>query len=103
MRGMPNASEAVHRLAELAGDQRFENWKLLRAFLWPNFLRSTIRASRVRKPGVSEGRLEVGPKLLEGSGQAEQDGAGLAELAAALDVDEHVDPARPCRSGPAAT
>src|SRR5205814_9556300 len=28
---------------------RLENWKLLRAFLWPYFLRSTIRASRVRK------------------------------------------------------
>ena len=28
--------------------QRLENWKLLRAFLWPNFLRSTMRASRVR-------------------------------------------------------
>ena len=30
--------------------QRFENWKLLRAFLWPYFLRSTMRASRVSKP-----------------------------------------------------
>ena len=30
--------------------QRLENWKLLRAFLWPYFLRSTIRASRVSKP-----------------------------------------------------
>ena len=27
---------------------RFENWKLLRAFLKPYFFRSTIRSSRVR-------------------------------------------------------
>jgi hypothetical protein len=30
--------------------QRFENWKLARALRWPYFLRSTTRASRVRKP-----------------------------------------------------
>ena len=37
--------------------QRFENWKLRRAFLWPYFLRSTTRESRVRKPSfLSAGR-----------------------------------------------
>ncbi len=30
--------------------QRFENWKLRRAFLRPYFFRSTMRLSRVRKP-----------------------------------------------------
>ena len=29
---------------------RFENWNFLRAFFCPNFLRSTIRGSRVNKP-----------------------------------------------------
>src|SRR5215471_556229 len=31
-------------------NQRFENWKDLRAFALPYFLRSTERESRVRKP-----------------------------------------------------
>src|SRR6185312_4398238 len=31
-------------------NQRFENWKLRRAFALPYFLRSTTRLSRVRKP-----------------------------------------------------
>jgi hypothetical protein len=30
--------------------QRFENWKLRRAFFLPYFLRSTTRGSRVKKP-----------------------------------------------------
>src|SRR5215831_15708228 len=40
---------ALRHCAERSG-YRLENWKLLRAFLWPNFLRSTIRASRVKRP-----------------------------------------------------
>lgn len=32
------------------GNHRLENWKDLRAFLRPYFLRSTTRGSRVRKP-----------------------------------------------------
>ncbi len=32
--------------------QRFENWKLFRAFALPYFLRSTTRLSRVRKPAA---------------------------------------------------
>src|SRR5664279_1866617 len=31
---------------------RFENWKRLRAPFWPYFLRSFMRASRVRKPSA---------------------------------------------------
>ena len=54
---------------------RLENWKLLRAFLWPYFLRSTIRASRVSKPLSRSFRLEVRPKFLEGTGQAQHDRA----------------------------
>src|SRR5207237_2794108 len=42
---------------------------------------------------VAQGGLEVGPVLLERPGQAEHDRARLAVLAAAADVDEHVDPA----------
>ena len=75
-------------------DQRLENWKLLRAFLWPYFFRSTFRASRVRKPPSRRAGFEVGAELLQGPGQAQDDGARLAVLAAALDVDEDVDPAR---------
>src|ERR1039457_4853376 len=38
-------------------DQRFENWKRLRAPGWPYFLRSRARGSRVRKPSAfSAGR-----------------------------------------------
>ncbi len=37
-------------IASAAPDQRLENWKLRRAFALPYFLRSTTRASRVRKP-----------------------------------------------------
>src|SRR4030095_13928380 len=40
-----------------AGRQRLEYWGALRAFLSPSFLRSTSRASRVRKPRfLSSGR-----------------------------------------------
>src|SRR5262249_31489795 len=42
---------------------------------------------------LAEGGLQVGAVFLEGPGEAEDDGAGLAALAAPLDVDEHVDPA----------
>ena len=35
-----------------AQNQRFENWKLLRALALPYFLRSTTRLSRVRKPAL---------------------------------------------------
>src|SRR3546814_1770397 len=47
----------------LAANQRFENWKLLRALARPYFLRSTVRLSRVRKPSFftalrSAGRSE---------------------------------------------
>mgnify|MGYP003598032097 CR=1 FL=1 len=37
-------------------DKRFEYWKRLRAPGWPGFLRSFLRASRVRKPA----RFSVG-------------------------------------------
>jgi len=43
---------------------------------------------------VAEAGFEVGAKFLEGAGQAEDDRARLAVLAAAADVDEDVDPAR---------
>ena len=52
-----------------------------------------MRASRVRKPLSRRLRLEVGAELLQGAGQAQRDGAGLAVLAAATDVDEDVEPA----------
>src|SRR5262249_46357700 len=42
---------------------------------------------------IAECRLEVSAIVLQGAGQPEHDGAGLAELAAAADVDLHVDPA----------
>src|SRR5437764_10603665 len=42
--------------------------------------------------GVTEGGEQVGAVLGEGSGQAEEDGARLAVLAATLDVDEDVEP-----------
>ncbi len=37
-------------LFDILASQRFENWKLRRAFGRPYFLRSTVRGSRVRKP-----------------------------------------------------
>src|SRR5450432_2698280 len=37
-------------LVRIVRAQRLENWKLARAFLWPYFLRSTTRESRVRNP-----------------------------------------------------
>ena len=44
---------------ETLKDQRFENWKLRRAFGLPYFFRSTTRLSRVRKPAAfSAGRSE---------------------------------------------
>ncbi len=51
------AAAAFGVARHLGRTQRFENWKLRRAFLWPYFLRSTTRASRVRKPSFfSSGR-----------------------------------------------
>ena len=41
-------------------DQRFENWKLRRALALPNFLRSTTRESRVRKPSFLSGERSSG-------------------------------------------
>ena len=44
-------------ISSAAPPQRFENWKLRRAFILPYFLRSTTRLSRVRKPPfLSTGR-----------------------------------------------
>lgn len=40
--------------------QRFENWKLRRAFALPYFLRSTTRLSRVRKPAAFSGERRLG-------------------------------------------
>ncbi len=52
----PRRSGAFQSVRENAG-QRFENWKLRRALRLPYFLRSTTRASRVRKPAAfSAGR-----------------------------------------------
>ena len=50
-------------------DQRFENWKLLRAPLRPYFLRSFMRPSRVRKP-ESRRRLAMlgGPSAAASAG-----------------------------------
>src|SRR5260221_11656783 len=45
-RGVPQ--DAPFAYADLLPDQRFENWKLRRAFALPYFLRSTTRLSRVR-------------------------------------------------------
>ncbi len=41
-------------------DQRLENWKLLRAFGLPYFLRSTTRLSRVRNPAAFSAGRNVG-------------------------------------------
>src|SRR3569623_1286232 len=55
---LPNAETGgpagpPHRLSgNVEADQRFENWKLRRAFARPYFLRSTTRLSRVRKPAA---------------------------------------------------
>ena len=46
-RGM---QQAISIERDRRADQRFENWKLRRAFMRPYFLRSTTRLSRVRKP-----------------------------------------------------
>src|SRR3954471_1519281 len=43
---------------------------------------------------VAEAAFEVGAHLLEGAGQAEDDRARLAVLAAAADIDEDVNPTR---------
>ena len=52
----PRRTGAFQSIRENA-DQRFENWKLRRALRLPYFLRSTTRASRVRKPAAfSAGR-----------------------------------------------
>ena len=42
--------------------QRFENWKLRRAFARPYFLRSTTRLSRVRKPLCFKSGRSAGSK-----------------------------------------
>ena len=39
--------------------QRFENWKLRRAFFLPYFLRSTTRGSRVKKPFFLEDGTQI--------------------------------------------
>ena len=61
-----------------------------RAFLWPYFLRSTTRESRVRKPsffsGAAQVRLVIGQRL----GEAVAHRAGLAGKAAAGDGDGQV-------------
>jgi len=51
-KGLPIIRQALRHDGELMFPQtyRFENWKLLRAFALPYFLRSTVRLSRVRKP-----------------------------------------------------
>ena len=44
----PDTGALLYYIA--SADHRLENWKLLRAFGFPYFLRSTTRESRVRKP-----------------------------------------------------
>src|SRR3546814_20736727 len=48
----------------LAANQRFENWKLLRALARPYFLRSTVRLSRVRKPSFFTALRRAGSSLV---------------------------------------
>ena len=65
----------------------------MRAFLWPYFFRSTMRASRVRKPPSRRAGSRSGRNSFRARARPSDDGARLAVLAAALDVDEDVDPA----------
>ena len=53
-RSRPSGSKAE------AEPQRFENWKLRRAFFLPYFLRSTTRGSRVRNPSRFKGERRSG-------------------------------------------
>ena len=61
-------------------DQRLEYWGALRAFLRPYFLDSFSRGSRVRKPARLSVVAQLGVELDEGPGDAEAQGAGLAEM-----------------------
>src|ERR1043166_5596271 len=45
---------------DAAADYRFEYWKRLRALGRPYFLRSTVRASRVRNPAFFKGLRRSG-------------------------------------------
>src|SRR6185369_1980214 len=51
-RGKSPGVSCTCREGAIGGDQRFENWKDLRALARPYFLRSTTRGSRVRKPAA---------------------------------------------------
>ena len=57
----------------------------------PAFLRSTTRASRVRKPASSGGAVGITIDGVQSAGNAEADGAGLAGGAAAVNEDDSVE------------
>jgi len=60
--------------------------------VWPYFLRSTLRASRVRNSPSAELGLQVGRNLLEGAGDSEEHSAGLGRSCRCPAHDEDVDP-----------
>ena len=74
-----------------AAAQRFENCGRRRAPLRPAFLRSTSRASRVRKPCSLERGAQLGIGLDERPGDAVAQRAGLAADAAAVQARAHVE------------
>ena len=76
---------------------RLLNCGALRALCRPAFLRSTIRASRVRKPARLSGTRNSGIGLDERAGDAVTDGACLSARAAAVNADPDVEgPFDPC-------
>ena len=77
--------------AQIPSHYRLLNWKRLRAPFCPYFLRSLMRASRVRKPCLLQPRPQLEVVLDERAGDAEAQRAGLAGDAAAGDGREHVE------------
>lgn len=67
-----------------------ENCGRLRAFFRPYFLRSTMRASRVRNPGLLQ-LVAILAGLEKGAGDAKAKGAGLAGASAAVDAGDDVE------------
>src|SRR4051794_14087213 len=74
------------------GRSTLRELEALSRLLVPVLLAFDLAGVPGEEPGLAKRRLQVGPMLLEGTGQAEQDRARLAVLAAPLDVHEHVDP-----------
>ena len=72
-------------------DQRFENWKRLRAPGWPYFLRSFMRESRVSRPSAFSAPRRFASNFSNAPGDAVPHRAGLAVRPAAADVDARVE------------